>query len=187
MNGKRFGLFQSWFPSAPELPQPSGEIVRVSNVKELFDAVDNAKKGATILLADGFYEMPRYLEIRIDGVTLRGESGQREKVIIDGSRSIHGELIVVTRCSDVTIANLMIQNIKWNGFKLNTNTNVQNVTIYNCIIHNIWQRGVKAVLIPEGDRENIRPKNCKVQYCLFYNDRQKQYSDDSADTAENFG
>lgn len=179
--------FQAWFPLAPSLPMPSENLVKVSNVNELFDAVDNAKKGTTISLADGFYEMPRYLEIKTDNLTLRGESGHREKVIIDGSNSIHGELIGVTKCSNVTIANLTIQNIKWNGFKLNTNTNVQNVTIYNCIIHNIWQRGVKAVLIPEGDRENIRPKNCRVQYCLFYNDRQKGYSDDPADTAENFG
>ena len=156
--------FQAWFPLAPSLPMPSENLVKVSNVNELFDAVDNAKKGTTILLADGFYEMPCYLEIKTDNVTLRGESGHREKVIIDGSNSIHGELIGVTKCSNVTIANLTIQNIKWNGFKLNTNTNVQNVTIYNCIIHNIWQRGVKAVLIPEGDRENIRPKNCRVQY-----------------------
>ncbi len=178
---------QAWFPSAPKFSLNTDKIIRVSNVKELFDAVNNAEKGTIILIADGFYQMPSYLEITTDNLTLMGESGHREKVIIDGSKSIHGELIGITRCSGVTIANLTIQNIKWNGFKLNTNTNVQNVTIYNCIIHNIWQRGVKAVLIPEGDRENIRPKNCKVQYCLFYNDRQKQYSDDPADTDENFG
>ncbi|MEK7398080.1 MAG: right-handed parallel beta-helix repeat-containing protein [Candidatus Poribacteria bacterium] len=179
--------YQDWFPLAPELSAPYGDIIQVTNVDELFKAVDNAKKGTTILLADGFYDMPRYLEIKTDNITLRGESGRREKVILDGSKSMHGELVGVTKCSGVTIANLTIQNIKWNGFKLNTNTNVQNVTIYNCIIHNIWQRGVKAVIVPEEDRENVRPKNCRVQYCLFYNDRQKQFSDDPADTSENFG
>jgi hypothetical protein len=179
--------YQDWFPLAPELSTPYGDIIQVTNVDELFKAVDNAKKGITILLADGFYDMPRYLEIKTDNVTLRGESGHREKVILDGSKSMHGELVGVTKCSGVTIANLTIQNIKWNGFKLNTNTNVQNVTIYNCIIHNIWERGVKAVIVPEEDRENVRPKNFRVQYCLFYNDRQKQFSDDPADTSENFG
>jgi len=86
----------------------------------------------------------------------------------------------------VTIADLTIQNIKWNGFKINSQTGVQNLTIYNCIIHNIWQRGVKGVKVPEKNREAIRPRNCRIQYCLFYNDRPKQFSDDERDTTETF-
>ena len=177
---------QPWFPKAPPLPQTSGEVIRVSSVEELFKAAQSVKPGGTILVADGHYMMPRYLEIHTDNVTLRGESGHRDRVIIDGIDSRHGELIGITRCSGVTIADLTIQNIKWNGFKINSNTNVQNVTIYNCIIHNIWQRGVKGVGVPEEGRENMRPKDCRVQYCLFYNDRPKRFSDDPADTPENF-
>jgi hypothetical protein len=170
----------------PPLPPPRGEVIRVSSVEELFEAVKSVKPGGTILVADGHYIMPRYLEIDTDNVTLRGESGQRERVIIDGMNSRHGELIGISRCSGVTIADLAIQNIKWNGFKINSNTNVQNVTIYNCIIHNIWQRGVKGVSVPEENRESIRPHNCRIQYCLFYNDRAKRFSDDPRDTPENF-
>ncbi len=117
---------------------------------------------------------------------MRSESGNRERVIIDGINSRHGELIGVSRCSGVTIADLTIQNIMWNGFKINSNTNVQKVTIYNCIIHNIWQRGVKAVGVPEENRESIRPRDCRIQYCLFYNDRAKRFTDDPKDTPENF-
>jgi hypothetical protein len=43
----------------------------VSNVEELFAAVEQAKAGVAILLADGHYRMPRYLEIRRDNVVLR--------------------------------------------------------------------------------------------------------------------
>jgi len=177
---------QSWFPKAPPLPPPRGEAIRVSSIEGLFKAVESAKPGGTILIADGHYIMPRYLEVHTDNVTLRGESGQRERVIIDGTNSRHGELIGISRCSGVTIADLAIQNIKWNGFKINSNTNVQNVTIYNCIIHNIWQRGVKGVSVPKENRESVRPHNCRIQYCLFYNDRAKRFSDDPRDTPENF-
>lgn len=177
---------QPWFPKAPPLPSPQGEVIRVSTVDALFEAVETVKPGATILIEEGRYYMPRYLEIRTDGVTLRGLSGRRERVILDGERSMHGELVGITACSDVTIADLTIQNIKWNGFKINSDRNVQNLTIYNCIVHNIWQRGVKSVKIPKEGREEIRPKNCRVQYCLFFNDRAKRYEDDPADTEANF-
>jgi len=175
-----------WFPEAPPLPPPEGKIIRVANVAELFEAVAKISPGDTMLIADGHYMMPRYLEIHTDNVTLRGESGIRQRVILDGLQSKHGELVGITRCSGVTIADLTIQNIKWNGFKINSDSNVQQVTIYNCIIHNIWQRGVKGVKVPQENLEEIRPKDCRIQYCLFYNDRSKRFSDDPADTSENF-
>jgi hypothetical protein len=147
-------------------------------------ALDEAEPGQTVLVADGHYFVPRYMEIRADQVTLRSASGQREGVILDGARSRHGELVGLRACSGVTIADLTIQNVRWNGIKINSETNVQQVTIYNCILHNIWQRGVKGVKVPPENRETIRPKQCRIEYCLFYNDRPKQLSDDPADIAQ---
>jgi hypothetical protein len=175
---------QKWFPKAPALPKANGPTVLVSDVRELMDALNNAKAGQTILIEDGHYMMPRYVEISADNVTLRSASGHRERVIIDGAESRHREILGVRACSGVTIADLTIQNIQCNGFKINSETNVQNLTIYNCIIHNIWQRGVKGVRVPKEDRDAIRPKNCRIQYCLFYNDRPKRLSDDPADIAK---
>lgn len=178
---------RSWLPSAPSLPPPTAQVIRVSTVDELFRAADDVRPGGTILVADGHYMMPRYFELRTDNVTLRSESGIRQRVVIDGAESRHGELVGIRSCEGVTIADLTIQNIRWNGFKLNSNTGVHRVTIYNCVIHNIWQRGIKGVGVPADNRERLRPKDCRVQYCLFYNDRPKQFSDYPADTAEKFG
>ncbi|MHC4112599.1 MAG: right-handed parallel beta-helix repeat-containing protein [Planctomycetota bacterium] len=149
----------------------------------LLKAVDEVRTGGTILLADGHYMMPHYIEITTDNVSLRGASGHRERVVIDGAKSRHGELVGVRACSGVTIADLTIQNIQYNGFKINSETDVQKLTIYNCIIHNIWQRGVKGVKVGKENREAVRPKNCRVQYCLFYNDRPKRLRDDPRDIA----
>jgi len=175
---------QKWFPAAPVLPKTSGPAVIVSNVGELIKAIDKAEPGQTILIEDGHYMMPQYVQISADNVILRSVSGHREDVIIDGAESRHRELLGVSACSGVTIADLTIQNLQCNGFKINSDTNVQNLTIYNCIIHNIWQRGVKGVKLPQENREAIRPKNCRIQYCLFYNDRPKRLSDDPTDIAE---
>jgi len=174
---------QPWFPKAPAMPQPKGPVTEVANVRELIKALNDAGPGETILLADGRYIMPHFVEIKADNVSLRGKSGCRERVVIDGAESRDGELIWITSCSGVTIADLTIQNIKWNGFKINSQTNVQDLTIRNCIIHNIWQRGVKGVKVPKANREAIRPKRFRIQYCLFYNDRPKRLSDDSHDIA----
>jgi hypothetical protein len=175
---------QKWFPIAPALPKAKGPTIQVSDVQELIRALNQAEPGQTILIEDGHYMMPRYVQISADNVTLRGASGQRERVIIDGAKSRHRELLGIRACSGVTIADLTIQNIQCNGFKINSETNVQNLTIYNCIIHNIWQRGIKGVKVPKANREAIRPKNCRIQYCLFYNDRPKRLSDDPADIAK---
>lgn len=175
--------FQDWLPKAPPLPAPKGEVLRVSSVSELFEAIEKAKPGATILVADGHYFLPRRLEIRKDGLTLRGESGRPEKVILDGGKHQLGELIAVTGCSDVTIAHLTVQNVRWNGIKLDTDTGVHRVTIYNCIIRNVWQRGVKGVRVPP----NVpRPAGCKVQFCVFVNDRPKTFEDDPTDNPQTF-
>jgi len=174
---------QSWFAAAPPLPQPQGKVVKVATAEDLVKAIEEAEANQTIFVADGHYRMPRYVEIRADNVTLRSALGHRQQVILDGTQSRHGELLGVRACSGVTIADLTIQNVRTNGFKINSETNVQKLTIYNCIIHNVWQRGVKGVKVPAENREAIRPTDCRIRYCLFYNDRPKHLSDDPADIA----
>ena len=176
---------EAWFPKAKSLEKPSGRAIRVTTVDELFQAANDVKAEGTISIADGHYMMPRYFAITTDNVTLRGESGDRHKVIIDGARSRHGELIGITKATGVTIADLTIQNIKWNGIKINSNLGADKVTIHNCVIHNIWQRGIKAPAMPKAQGER-GPRDCRVQFCLFYNDRAKQFADDETDTAESF-
>jgi len=168
---------------APKLPPPEGPTIRVKTVNELYRAAESVPPGGTILVADGHYVLPRRLDIRTNHVTLRGESGQRHRVILDGGPNALGELLAVHACSDVTIADLTVQNVRWNGIKLDTDSGVHRVTIHNCIIHNVWQRGVKGVRVPKPIQ---RPMDCRLQYCLFYNDRAKSYADDPADTPENF-
>ncbi|MEJ5340165.1 MAG: right-handed parallel beta-helix repeat-containing protein [Thermogutta sp.] len=168
---------------APPLPPPAEPVVGVQSVGELFRAVETAKEGTTILLSPGRYMLPRRLEIRTDRLTLRGATGRREEVILDGGPHQLGELLAIHGCSDVVVADLTIENVRWNGIKLDTDSGVHRVTIYNCILHNIWQRGVKGVRVPATV---ARPEGFRVMYCLFYNDRPKSYADDPADTPENF-
>jgi hypothetical protein len=148
-------------------------------------ALASAKPHATILLADGRYLLDRALQIKADHVTLRGASGHRDQVVLDGAGTL-GEGIRITNCTGATIADLTVQNIRWNGIKLDSDTGVHRVTIHNCVLHNIWQRGVKGVGVPKAQRGSIRPADCVIRFCLFYNDRPKTYADDPSDTTENY-
>lgn len=176
-----------WRTAPPPLPEPSGNVVRVHNTNELFRAVAASPPKTTILIADGVYSMPQRLVVRTDGLVLRGQSQNRQRVVLDGKEHQLGELLVLSACRDVTIADVTIRNVRWNGIKIDSETNVQNLLIRNCVIHNVWQRGVKGVKVPPENRDSIRPAGCRIEHCLFYNDRPKQFSDDPADTAENFG
>ena len=167
---------------APPLGAPAGPVIRVATVEQLFDAAEKVQPGGTILLADGLYRMPRYFELHTDRVTLRSASGRRESVVLDGSESRHGELVGVTACSGVTIADLSIQNVKFNGFKINSDRRATRVTVRNCVIRNVWQRGVKGPAVRLEDREKFRPTDCRIEYCLFTLDRPKRLEDDPADT-----
>jgi len=186
--GSLFGAVPdaAWFPKAPALDAPTGQVIQVANVKQLIAAMDQVQAGGTIMVADGHYKLDRYIEINKDNVTLRGASGNRDKVIFDGASSKHGELIGVTGCTGVTIANLTVQNVKWNGIKINSDRGAQRVTIHNCVLHNIWQRGVKAPAVPQDQEEKLSPRDCRVQFCLFYNDRPKRFEDDETDTEKTY-
>ena len=105
--------------------------------------------------------------------------------MLDGGGTL-GELLTLRACSGVTIADLTVRNVRWNGIKLDTDTGVQRATIRNCILHNIWQRAIKGVKVPEAGRETTRPRDCLIEYCLFANDRPKRFEDDPADTPRNF-
>ncbi len=177
----------AWMPAVTPLPPPPEEPVRrVDSVEALLRAAAEVEPGETILVAEGHYMIPRYFEITADRVTLRGATGHPRDVVFDGAQSRHGELLGLRACTDVTVADLTIQNVRWNGLKINSETGVQRLTVHHCIFRNIWQRAIKGVRVPAEDRDRLRPTDCAVQYCLFVNDRAKRYEDDPADTAENF-
>ncbi len=122
--------------------------------------------------------MPRTLVMRADNATLRGESGQRARVVLDFADSRHHEGIAISRCEGVTIADLTVQNVRQNGIKINSDQDVDRVTIYNVIGHNVWQRHIKGPLVPDRDGNPAYVEDCRIQYCLFYNDRPKQRGDE---------
>lgn len=160
----------------------------VRSVDELYRAVEAARPGETIAVADGRYAMPRTLVLRASGLTLRGASGDRARVVLDFARSRHHEGVAVSHASDITIADLTIENVRQNGIKINSDLGVDRVTVRNVVSHNVWQRHVKGPKVPDESGRAAYADGCRIERCLFYNDRPKQRGDEPyEDSHSGFG
>jgi hypothetical protein len=171
---------ESWIGKAPPLPAPSGRTVSVENANQLDYALKQAQPGDTIMVADGHYRVTSMLRIGVDDLTLRGASGDRDAVVLDGADLNFGELIGLSNCSGVTIADLTLQNVRWNALKINSDQGdgVHRLTVHNCAFRNIWQRAIKSVQIREPQQA---PSDVIIRYCRFSNDRPKELEDDLTD------
>jgi hypothetical protein len=92
----------------PPLPAPTEPISTVSSVNALWNAVNHAPSGTTILLDDGVYHLNGlYLRFDSENVTLRAASGDRDAVILDGDY-VTTEIVQIV-ASDVTIADVTLR------------------------------------------------------------------------------
>ena len=165
------GSIPTWFPKAPALPPPGGEVIRVGDVNQLMVSVDRAGPGSTILLGDGQYQLPHPIVLqKKTNVTIRSAAGDPGKVTILGkgwaSNAKGDDLIHIAQCDGVTIADLTLADCQSYGVKVEAENAPRNVHIYNCRFHDI---GVRAIKGSAGKDINVRAVKGSVRYCVFEN------------------
>lgn len=134
----------------PAFPPATGDVVVVSTVAQLRAAVDAAVPGRTILVADGTYALDgEYLRLDVPNVTLRGQSGQRDAVVLDGNY-LTTEIVQVA-ASDVTVADLTLREAYDHPIHvMPAGTSATNRTlVYNVRIVDPGQQAIK--INPESD------------------------------------
>ena len=162
----------SWMPAAPPL-RATGRIVNVSDEPQLRAALSGARDGDTIMLADGVYRLPRFLELRgRRRVVIRGASGDATKVTVCGlgwdSGTNQDDLLRIRGCRDVTIAFITFADCHAYGVKLEQTPvegrQLRNINIHGCNFLNIGTRAIKGTGGGGGfvDGGSIR-------YCTFEN------------------
>lgn len=179
-----------WYTkAAPKLPWPAGPVVEVRDAGGLMNAVNNnPAPGTTILIHDGTYFLPDVMWLRnIQRVALRSHSGNRDKVILDASKSKHEDMLWIWHCDDVLIADLTFQNARVHGIAVKGESDTQRTRIYNCVFHNIWERKIKGTSAatasgqpaksPDPHVLATRPANGRIEYCLFFDDHKKNVDD----------
>ena len=187
------------------------KVVHVSTPWEIIRAVEDAEEYMTIVIAAGRYLMPRDFVINTHHLTIRGETGNRDDVILDGGAEYDQHfkplstrfgapgIIKLIRARHVTIADITLTNSPKYGIMYIGDGRVHHLTVHNVKFHNIWARGLKGTgpyridhrqytaedlgYDPVAD-EHLqwnRARHGKVQHCLFINDHPKR---DLVDTDE---
>ena len=130
--------------ACPPLAPPTGNVVNVSTVVELQNAVNSAAAGTTILVADGTYNLNGvYLRFDTPNVTLRSASGNRDAVILDGDY-VTTEIVQIV-ASNVTIADVTLREAYYHPIHVmsSTGSHTSNTLIYNVHIVDPGEQAIK--------------------------------------------
>jgi hypothetical protein len=136
----------------PALDPPDGAVETVSSEADLRDRAFNAAAGTTIMLQTGVYDMQDYVHIANDGITLRGESGNRGDVILDFGGMASGHFGIYVDADNVTIADLTIRNAQDHGVSIQGRDRPE---LYNLHIYDIGDQLVKVNPAGNGSEEGL--------------------------------
>ena len=128
------------------LAPPTGSTLTVNNQADLIFQAYNAASNTTLWIAPGTYNMGSYIHIINNGIALRGQTGNRDDVILDFGGMIGGEFGILVDADDVTIADLTIRNAADHGVSIQGR---DRPVLYNLHIIDIFDQLVKVN--PAGD------------------------------------
>ncbi|PCJ59046.1 MAG: hypothetical protein COA79_11855 [Planctomycetota bacterium] len=194
----------------PGLPPDEGKIIHVSTIDEIILEIEEAEDHTTIIIAKGHYLMPRDILLTSHYVTIRGETGNRDDVILDFDSEFDDtnpkqserigavSILKISHAKNVTIANLTVANSPKYGILFLADSKIHNLKILNIKFHNIWARGLKGTHPGRLDDQNtefgegyglpcaerfevIRPIGGEVRNCLFICDTIKKNDKDAFD------
>lgn len=147
------------------------DTVVVGTVAELQNAVASANASGgnkTILLRDGTYTLNDTLYIDAPYVTLAGQSGAREKVIIQGdamsSTAVIGNVIRVTG-SNFQLSDVTLQKSRWHLIQISGESNADYPIIRNCILRDAYQQIIKVSI--DAANPSVTSDNGLVENCVF--------------------
>ncbi|MCB0217592.1 MAG: hypothetical protein KDH92_13205, partial [Chloroflexi bacterium] len=134
------------------LPAPAGRIVRVASEPELQAAVRSLRSDTTLLLADGEYRLENTLHLRggLERVAIRGESGDRDRVVLRGRgmrNPDHADVphgILISDARQVLIADLSIVEVYYHAVQVAGEAGAADVTLYNLRLAEAGEQLVKG-------------------------------------------
>jgi hypothetical protein len=117
------------------------KLIKAGDVPELFRQLANAQPNTTLLLSAGVYRLApnQSFEVNTPGMTIRGESGNRQAVVIEG-----GSNNLSIGADDVTVANLTLRNAGYHSIQVRGEKGVSRTKIYNVHLLDAGQHFVKV-------------------------------------------
>ncbi|MBU1877479.1 MAG: right-handed parallel beta-helix repeat-containing protein, partial [Chloroflexi bacterium] len=155
----KVGAFAPAGALCPALPAPTGPIVTVTTEAALRNQAYNAAPGTTILVAAGTYNLQGAVWVIHDGITIRGATGNRDDVILDGGGMLtwtHTHAIAID-ADDVTIADLTIRNADEHGISVQGRDRPK---LYNLHIMDTGYQLVKVNPVGDGSDDGLLACSC---------------------------
>jgi hypothetical protein len=161
----------AWFPKAPPLPEPTGNVVRASTAQQILELGEGLSTNATLVIEPGVYKLDRPLVLRAkQNVTIRSASGDPTSVTLQGKGWDAGnerdDIIHIGNCTNVLIAGITFAEARSYGVKVQAEDGPRDIHIYNCRFRNI---GVRAIKGSAGNDPEVRAVNGSVRFCDFEN------------------
>lgn len=147
------------------------DTVTVGTVSELQNAVASANSSGgskTILLKDGTYTLTNTLYINSPNVSISGQSGARDKVIIQGDAMSAGASVgnlLRVAASTFLLSNVTLQKSGWHLIQIAGETNADSPTIRNTVFRDAYQQMLKVSV--DTTNPNVTSNNGLVENSLF--------------------
>jgi len=138
----------------PPLSPPIGTVVTVSTEAELRDQAYHAAAGTTIVVSPGIYNLGGVVHIVNDNTAIRGATGNRDDVILDGGGMLAtGRYhVILIEADDVTVADLTICNGDEHGISVNGSDHPR---LYNLHVVDTGYQLVKVNPIGDGSEDGL--------------------------------
>lgn len=146
--------------------------VNVSDLAGLYSAFSNQQEGDEIVIASGTYTLnTTALVINVDGMTIRGATGNRDDVIIRGDAMSSGATIKSIFYfpqgdygTDTTIKDVTIGRVGWHAVFFNGAGSGNGTTIDNLKIYDTYEQMLKGTVVGGVGTSNVTVKNSLFQY-----------------------
>lgn len=145
-------------------PPVASRTVGATNLDELERAMNAARPGDEILLADGRYGLRRTLDIGTPNVTVRSRSGDPSRVVLHG-QGMTGDSVGVgisVGAMDVTIADLTVRSVGFHAIQVRGEAGASRFTMHNTILEDTGQQLLKGSIGDNGQHAADGVVACSV-------------------------
>ncbi|MEJ0084599.1 MAG: right-handed parallel beta-helix repeat-containing protein [Pseudomonadota bacterium] len=144
--------------------------VEVNNASQLQSALNNANNaGGNVVISvnDGTYTLNDTLYVNANNITIKGKSGNRASVVIQGDAMSAGASIgniIRVAASNFKLDAVTLQRAGWHAIQFAGESNADGAVITNCVLRDTYEQIVKATKSASAVSDNIRIENCLFEY-----------------------
>lgn len=156
---------------AQAIPAFAQTTVNVSTVAQLQNAVNAANSAGgntTISVADGTYTLNATIQINAPNISIVGQSGAREKVIIQGdamSSSARVGSVILVMASNFQLSDVTLQKSRYHLIQVAGELNADAPVIKNCILRDAYEQMLKVS--NDASKPTVTSDNGVVENCIF--------------------